>query len=66
MLVTRGLLMPELQELYDTLRKGRDAAVHGELDPTITQYKEYTNQAAFLVGFLKGVSAKLEENKPRG
>jgi hypothetical protein len=50
MLITRGLLTSDHLELYNTLRKARDAAVHGELDPTITQFKEFTSQAAFLVG----------------
>src|SRR4029077_3104336 len=60
MLITRGLLTPDHFELYNTLRKARDAAVHGELDPTIAQFREFTFQSAFLMGILKRVLAELE------
>lgn len=68
MLITRGLVTSVHLELYNTLRRARDAAAHDDLDPTFVQYKDFTFQAAFLVGAFKGAldGIKADKNKPRG
>jgi hypothetical protein len=60
MLITRGLLTSDHLELYNTLRKARDASVHGEFDPTYAQYKEFTFQAAYLFGIFKRALLELQ------
>ena len=61
MLLKRELIDPELLELYNTLRLGRNAIAHGEAPmPNEAEILEYERQASFLIGALNVIVLKLK------
>jgi hypothetical protein len=60
----RGIVTPELLELYNTLRLARNSIAHGKADlPNEAETQEYIMQAGLLAGMLRVIAAKLRELK---
>lgn len=67
MLLKRDLIVPELIELYSTLRQARNAAAHGALFVlSETETSEFVRQALHLNLALKQASKKLGPSKEQG
>lgn len=59
-LIERGLLDSEASALFQSLKRARNNAAHGEISSlTTSDALEYARQASFLVGLLDAAASKL-------
>jgi hypothetical protein len=63
MLEKRSLISPDVRELYNTLRLGRDFIVYGRSSPNEEQISEYVRQSIYLLDNLQIALKTLKESK---